>query len=54
MLSTKELAQYLKVHENTIYNLVKRGLPCYKIGPQEFRFELEEVKNWLANNKKGK
>lgn len=52
MISTKELAEYLKVHENTIYNLIKKGLPSYKIGSQEYRFEIEEVKEWLKQNKK--
>lgn len=52
MISTKELAEYLKVHENTIYNLIKKGLPFYKIGSQEYRFEIEEVKEWLKQNKK--
>lgn len=50
MINTKELSKYLNVHENTIYNLIKRGLPYYKISKQEFRFELEEVKKWLKQN----
>lgn len=50
MINTKELAKYLNIHENTVYSLIKRGLPYYKIGKQEFRFELEEVKRWLKQN----
>lgn len=50
MISTKELAEFLKVHENTIYNLIKRGLPVYKISNQEYRFDIEEVKGWLKQN----
>ena len=50
MISTKELAEFLKVHENTIYNLIKRGLPVYKISNQEYRFDVEEVKGWLKQN----
>lgn len=46
MLTTKELAQYLKVHENTVYNLVKKGMPCFKIGT-DFKFKVEEVEDWL-------
>lgn len=47
MITTKELSEYLKIHENTIYSYIKRGMPYYKIGPKQFRFELEEVKKWL-------
>lgn len=46
MLNTKELTEYLKIHENTVYNYIKQGLPHYRIG-KELRFELEEVKQWL-------
>lgn len=48
MIKTKELTEYLKVHENTVYNYIKLGMPHYKIG-KELRFELEEVKEWLRN-----
>jgi excisionase family DNA binding protein len=48
MINTKELTEYLKVHENTIYAYIKKGLPHYRIG-KELRFELEEVKEWLKN-----
>ena len=50
MISTKELAEFLKVHENTIYNLIKRGLPVYKISYQEYRVDIEEVKGGLKQN----
>jgi excisionase family DNA binding protein len=46
MITTKELVEYLKIHENTIYNYIKEGLPHYRVG-KEYRFEIEEVKTWL-------
>ena len=49
MINTEELKEYLKVHENTIYNYIKEGMPYYKIGNRSFRFELDEVKEWLKN-----
>ena len=53
MITTQELAKYLKIHENTIYEYIKLGMPHYKMG-KYFRFELEEVKQWLKDrNKKG-
>ena len=51
MLTTKELAEYLKVHENTIYNLTKKGMPYFRIG-NDFKFKIEEVEGWLRNNQK--
>ena len=52
MLTVKELSDYLKVHENTIYSYIKKGVPFYKIGKRDYRFELEEVKKWLKENNK--
>lgn len=52
MLTTKELCKYFKIHENTVYNYIKKGMPVYKVGAKEFRFELEEVKDWFKKNSK--
>ena len=49
MLNTSELAKELSMHENTIYNLLKKGLPSYKIGKSR-RYDLEEVKSWIKEN----
>ena len=46
MMNTKESTEYLKIHENTVYTYIKKGMPHYRIG-KELRFELEEVKEWL-------
>ena len=46
MITTKELMEYLKIHENTIYNYIKEGMPHYRVG-KEYRFEIEDVKAWL-------
>ena len=46
MMNTKELTEYLKIHENTVYTYIKKGMPHYRIG-KELRFEIEEVKEWL-------
>ena len=47
MVTTKELGEYLKIHENTVYCFIKKGMPYYKIGNKNFRFEIDEVKKWL-------
>lgn len=48
MLKLKEVAKYLDVHTNTVYKMIKEGLPHYKVG-KEFRFKIEEVEAWLKN-----
>ena len=48
MIKLKELVKHLEVHPNTIYRMIKEGLPCYKIG-NDFRFKIEEVEQWLKN-----
>lgn len=51
MLTKLELAQALNVHVNTISNQIKKGLPCIKVGTT-YRFDLEEVKQWLKEESK--
>jgi excisionase family DNA binding protein len=46
MLTKKELAAKLKVHENTIDRRVKEGMPHIKVG-KAVRFDIDEVMAWL-------
>ena len=46
MMTTKELAKYLQVHENTIGRYVKKGMPCVKL-EKAIRFDLDDVLNWI-------
>jgi excisionase family DNA binding protein len=48
MLSTRELAKRLRVHEQTVRALARDGLPHVRVG-RVLRFEnVEEVKRWLS------
>ena len=47
MLDKKEIAAHYKVSVPTIDRLMTQGLPFTKIG-KSVRFDLEEVKIWLA------
>ena len=51
MLTTQELADYLKISSATIRRaLIPEGLPHYRISLEEqghYRFELDAVKEWL-------
>jgi excisionase family DNA binding protein len=47
LLTVKDVASLLAVHENYVYDLASRGeLPSYKIGGMR-RFRLSEVYDWL-------
>ncbi|HEY1371172.1 MAG TPA: helix-turn-helix domain-containing protein [Candidatus Binatia bacterium] len=46
-MTTKEVAQYLRVDEYTIYRLVsQKKIPAYKIGNQ-WRFKRSMLEHWL-------
>lgn len=53
MLTTKQLIEELQISRSTLHSLVKKGLPHIKVGKNN-RFELDEVINWLKNNKENK
>jgi excisionase family DNA binding protein len=48
-LTVSELAAKLKVHRNTIKNLIKRGLPHLRIG-SVYRFDLNVVTAWMSRS----
>ena len=47
VLTLKEVAQYLKVTERTIYRIVgDRGIPAFKVGGS-WRFRITEIDAWI-------
>lgn len=52
LLTTKELAEKLCVHTNSVYNWRKEGMP-FIIAGRNCRYDYEEVKKWLLENKGG-
>jgi excisionase family DNA binding protein len=47
ILTIREVAEYLKVTEKTVYGLAqKRKLPCFKVGSQ-WRFRREDLYAWI-------
>ncbi len=49
--TAKEVGQYLKLSESTIYKLAARGdLPGFKIG-DSWRFEMEEIVKLIHTQK---
>jgi excisionase family DNA binding protein len=52
ILTAKELSQFLKLSESTIYKLASNGeIPGFKIG-DSWRFELEEIQKMIRESKK--
>ena len=57
ILTIKEVAEYLKVNERTIYRLANKGdIPAFKVG-NIWRFERSKIAQWMeakpqqSNNK---
>lgn len=52
ILTIKEVADYLKVNERTIYRLANKGeIPAFKVG-NNWRFERAEIAKWMSNQAK--
>ncbi|HEV8722561.1 MAG TPA: helix-turn-helix domain-containing protein [Candidatus Binatia bacterium] len=50
LLTTKQVADYLKIDKFTVYRLVaRRRLPAYKVGSQ-WRFNTRLLETWLQQN----
>ncbi len=50
-LTLEEAAKYLKMGKSTLYDLARKGgVPAHKMG-REWRFDSEEVDEWLKAGK---
>ncbi len=50
ILTTKEVAGYLRCHPTTVYRMVREHkLPCFRIGA-DYRFEESAIEQWVASN----
>jgi excisionase family DNA binding protein len=49
IMTVRELAQYLRVHQGTLYKLIRRGqIPFFKIGA-DYRFNRETIERLLTH-----
>jgi excisionase family DNA binding protein len=47
IMTVRELAAYLRMHEMTIYRMARQGeIPAYKVG-NRWRFNKHRVEKWL-------
>lgn len=51
LIKTKDLADFLGVTTQTIYNWRKDGMPHIKLGYHLVYFELDKVMEWLKSRK---
>ncbi|MCK5791908.1 MAG: helix-turn-helix domain-containing protein [Ketobacter sp.] len=52
ILTIKEVAEYLKVNERTIYRLANKGeIPAFKVG-NNWRFDRAKIAEWMNNQAK--
>jgi excisionase family DNA binding protein len=48
MMTVREVAGYLRMHEMTIYRMARQGeIPAYKVG-NRWRFNRNRLQEWLG------
>jgi excisionase family DNA binding protein len=51
VMTVKDLCNYLKLHPNAVYRLLKSGdLPAFRIG--DWRFNREQIDRWRAERER--
>jgi len=54
LMTVKEVAEYLRLDEHTIYRMARKGeTPAFKIAGQ-WRFKRDLIEKWLKTKTKGK
>jgi excisionase family DNA binding protein len=53
VLTVRELAGYLRVHQSTVYRLIReQKLPAFRVGA-DWRFNREAIERWMIHEQKG-
>jgi excisionase family DNA binding protein len=48
ILTVKEVSELLKIHESTVYKMIREGrIPTFRIG-SEWRFQKDQIVHWMA------
>jgi excisionase family DNA binding protein len=51
-LTVKEVSELLKIHEATVYKMIRKGkIPAFKIG-SDWRFLKHRIVRWLAEHRR--
>ena len=52
ILTVRELAGYLRVHQTTVYRLLReQKLPAFRVGA-DWRFNREAIERWMIHEQK--
>jgi excisionase family DNA binding protein len=52
VLTVRELAGYLRVHQTTVYRLLReQKLPAFRVGA-DWRFNREVIEQWIIHGQK--
>ena len=52
VLTVRELAGYLRVHQTTVYRLLReQKLPAFRVGA-DWRFNREAIERWMIHEQK--
>jgi excisionase family DNA binding protein len=50
VMTLEEVAAYLRVHQSTVYRLLKaQSIPAFKLG-SDWRFNQESIDKWIAES----
>ena len=53
IMTVREVAGYLRMHEMTIYRMARHGeIPAYKVG-NRWRFNRQRIERWLSQHEVG-
>jgi excisionase family DNA binding protein len=53
IMTVREVAGYLRMHEMTIYRMARHGeIPAYKVG-NRWRFNRQRIEKWLSQHEVG-
>jgi excisionase family DNA binding protein len=53
IMTVREVADYLRMHEMTIYRMARQGeIPAYKVG-NRWRFNRQRLEEWLSAHEVG-
>ena len=52
LLTVRELAGYLRIHQATVYRLLReQKLPAFRVG-SDWRFNRQEIERWMLQEQK--
>ena len=52
LLTIEETKQYFRVKDNrTIYKFIRQGLKCFKVGTRDYRFDIQDIKEFVEIQK---